>query len=66
LVKDVDFFFQSAFLQVNASRTKGAENEEEGENSHCKGNAIECDVFFHVIIFFWNQPRGLKIRKRLA
>ena len=44
-------------LQVNASSAKRYRDEDECGEGHCVGNLVECDVFFHVIIF-WNQPRG--------
>lgn len=58
--------FAGSVLQVNATNAKRHGDEDEGGQGHCVGNAVEGDVFFHVIIFFWNQPRGLRIRKRLA
>jgi hypothetical protein len=67
-----DFFLHlllvlaGSVLQVNTSSAKRYRDEDEGGERHCVGNLVECDVFFHVIIFFWNQPRGLRIRKRLA
>jgi hypothetical protein len=67
-----DFFLHlllvltGSVLQVDASSPKRYRDEDEGGEGHCVGNLVECDVFFHVIIFVWNQPRGLGTRKRLA
>ena len=58
-----DFFLHlllvltGSILQVNTSSAKRYRDEDEGGEGHCVGNAVERDVFFHVIIFVWNQPR---------
>jgi hypothetical protein len=59
-------FLIGSVLQIHASSAERYSDEDEGCKRHCVGNPVECDVFFHVIIFFWNQPRGLRIRKRQA
>jgi hypothetical protein len=67
-----DFFLhlllvvRCSVVQINTSSTESASDEDEGGERHCVGNAVECDVFFHDIIFVWNQPRGLRNRKQQA
>ncbi len=56
-----DFFLHlllvltGSILQVNASSAKCHRDEDEGGEGHCVGNAVERDVFFHVISLF--EPR---------
>jgi hypothetical protein len=56
-----DFFLHlllvltGSVLQVDASSAKRYRDEDEGGERHCVGNAVECDVFFHVIICEYRQ-----------
>ncbi len=56
-----DFFLHlllvlaGSVLQFNASSAKRHGDEDEGGEGHCVGNAVECDVFFHVIIYMIPQ-----------
>jgi len=52
--------FAYSVLQVNASGAECYRDEDEGCERHCIGNAVECDVFFHVIIFLFFNATGFE------
>jgi len=38
-------------VQVYTGSAESASDEDEGCERHCISNLVECDVFFHVIIY---------------